>query len=51
MKRRWFIYVVVGILFGVFDFYLPSIFPHLSINSYFIGFGFYFGILNGLFLQ
>jgi hypothetical protein len=37
MKRRWFIYIVVGILFGVFDFYYPDFFPHLSFDSRFEG--------------
>jgi hypothetical protein len=37
MKRRWFIYIVVGILFGLFDFYYPNFIPHWSIDSRFWG--------------
>jgi hypothetical protein len=37
MKRRWLIYIVVGILFGVFDFYFLNFIPHWSIDSRFWG--------------
>ncbi|QSO45643.1 hypothetical protein [Alicyclobacillus mengziensis] len=49
MKRRWCVYVLIGIVFGVADFYLPSfIVPHLSMNSPvlegIIGFALTFGV-------
>jgi hypothetical protein len=48
MNRRWFIYIVVGILFGVFDFYYPNFIPQFDIDSRFwgeiVGFALDFGI-------
>jgi len=33
MKRRWFSYIVVGVLFGIFDFYLPDLIAQWSFHS------------------
>ena len=33
MKRRWFAYIVVGVLFGVFDFYFLNFIPKWATNS------------------
>src|SRR5579875_829176 len=46
-KRRWLIYIAVGILFGVFDFYYPDILDfsfHPRFGGHVIGFGLNFGI-------
>ncbi|WP_026961081.1 hypothetical protein [Alicyclobacillus herbarius] len=37
MKRRWYIYIIVGILFGVFDFYFPNFLTYWRIDSRFWG--------------
>ena len=48
MKRRWLIYIVVGVLFGIFDFYYPTIFLHFTFDPHYggqiIGFAFTFGV-------
>lgn len=34
MKKRWLSYIVVGALFGIFDFYLLEIIPQFSLHSF-----------------
>lgn len=44
MKIRWLIYITVGTLFGIIDFYYPSFFPHLAVHSAIMGFLLTFGV-------
>jgi hypothetical protein len=48
MNKRWFIYILVGVLFGVFDFYLLDLTPQYSFRprlwDYIIGVPLTFGI-------
>lgn len=34
MKKRWFIYIIIGVLFGVFDFYYQEFTEGISSSSY-----------------
>lgn len=44
MKSRWLVYVALGTLFGITDFYYPSLLPHLAVHSAVIGFLLTFGV-------
>ncbi len=34
MKKRWFIYIIIGVLFGVFDFYYQELTEGIDVTSY-----------------
>ncbi|MBN1047051.1 MULTISPECIES: hypothetical protein [unclassified Clostridium] len=38
MKKRWYIYIVIGILFGIFDFYYQEFTQDIHISSFVIWF-------------
>lgn len=38
MKKRWYIYIVVGILFGIFDFYYQELTQGIHISSFVVWF-------------
>jgi len=38
MKKRWFVYIIIGVLFGIFDFYYQEVTKGIAITSYAVWF-------------